>query len=310
MFSPLALASLASLTIAGCSSTTSTTPTTGIPSGVMANSRDAATISVQWTRTSDDVTADTVVVMASGAVVNSVPAASPSNTATVSGLTEGTLYTISVHSAGGASSSINWMTARRSTLLTIYETADNNPGEYSGLQLNGPSGTARVISTNPAVEPNAASEADFVLGSYTPADDPTDTSGISLVAGNVSGSGFSNGLATLIAGPSVLWKNGGMDSLYMASEFSGSGITYNSYNIQNASVGNTSAILLVKTADGHHYAKVEIVPQSDGHLFGGTAGRNFIQVRVSYQNAADEAYASRGRPVLSPMVSKHSIPGN
>src|SRR4051812_18318009 len=116
ILSRLALAALVAGAFAACTTETGPGTTTSTPTGVMAHSVDATTIAVMWTRASGDAGLDTV-------VVNGTPVlpGTSASAATVTGLTTGTVYTITVKGGGGTSSGITWMTANRTDGLQIFE---------------------------------------------------------------------------------------------------------------------------------------------------------------------------------------------
>jgi hypothetical protein len=103
LLSGLVLAGLASMTISGCTSDTSPGTSTTVQDNVSAQSHDANSIDVSWTRASGDTGPDTVIATIGGTVASSVVIAAPGSTAIVGGLSEGLLYSISVHSMSGVS---------------------------------------------------------------------------------------------------------------------------------------------------------------------------------------------------------------
>jgi hypothetical protein len=303
LLSGLVLAGLASVTISSCTSSTSPGTTNTVQDNVSAQSHDANSIDVSWTRASGDTGPDTVVATIGGTVANSVIVASPGNTAVVGGLSEGLLYSISVHSTSGTSATpVLWMTARRSTTIRLYETADNTPGHFSGLDL----ANMKAVSVSGGANIGVT---DFVLASWPTADV---ASGLSLEAADAQRSGFSSGGRASIVDGSVYYVSGGIDNLYFTGNLRSlidtvATTEFNSFDLPiDDGHSGQSAILLVRTADDH-FALIQIVPQANGQLYGGTPGTNYIDVVVSYQNTVDAPYASRAH-INFPRGGHHPVP--
>jgi hypothetical protein len=251
-----------------------------IPTNLMVNAMSATSIGAEWTRDANDAGTDTIVAMNGSTVVSTTP--TTSSKGIVTGLTEGTAYSISIHIASGATSNITWMTAERTTGIKIYEKADPDAGDPSALVLAA-NGTGAVSLTG-------ATNADFVLD-----DDASLPSGISFEAGAVFNSLWNDTRVN----PNANYIVGGLNNDYRATDYTQDIIAANdnAYNLPNdASYGTKgSAVLTCQTASGN-LALVEIVPDAaTGMLYSTTAdGYKYVTVNVSYQSVVNAAYAGRG----------------
>src|SRR5687768_16948309 len=104
------------------------------PTGVQVTSLGGNAFGVRWTRASGDVGSNTIVATPSaGGTATEITSSTSSGTITVP--TSGK-YTITVKANDGSSSTgLEWATANRSGVITLHETANNNPGYPSGLIL-------------------------------------------------------------------------------------------------------------------------------------------------------------------------------
>ncbi len=300
ILSSMALLAVAGLFVAGCSSSTSpATASVGIPSNILMQSQSANSIAAGWTRAANDTGAagiDTMIVMNGTTVAGTATAAAGVSTASVSGLSTGTVYSIIIASSGGRSASVSWMTAVRTNGLQLYQFSSNNP---SGLQLNGPGGSATVISATSA----NSSVLDFYLEDAQHDNTITTPSGISF-----EGAQFLNGGGSVYRN-SYMDQNdntyivGGLNASWSATNFamqidSINNPTFqgNAYDIPNDASYNTkgSRVLLVETTGGY-FARIEVIPDpSTGMLYSGSGTDKYITVNVSYQPTANEPYAARG----------------
>ena len=293
-FFMLALSVSMAFLITSCTTEPGTPPVTGTaPTGVQANSISATQINVRWTRDATDVTADTIIAAdpTTGAVLATTPVLSTASAGSLTGLQLNQKYDIWIGSAGGRSAKVTWATATRSGpgFITLYETADNTNGHFSGL----------VLGPNPHGASITGAEKtfiDLVLASRSDLGSPF----ISLQAASVDSSGIIGGRATKL-GNSSFTVGGGIDKDFYSTGFSGefsSGINSFPY-FNEVMVSDTTTIVLVKTAD-NHYARVEIQkqPSNGNKLFKNITGSNgkpyrAIDVVVSYQPIIDAAYAGR-----------------
>jgi hypothetical protein len=263
------------------------------PKDLEVNSLSSSQITATWTRDGSDATTDTLIATnAGGTIVASAIALSPSNKATLTGLSPGVLYKITVGSRGGRSSSVEWATATRSAKITLYETADPTSGHPSGLIFGDPSGVARAASV---------SGADSLLIDLVLATDNTSPYPyLSLQSANVVGSQIWNGRATVFGDTTyVITESGGngLNAQYFSSgfnnEFNAGHNYFDKFDELNQTKGS-SIVLFMKTGlIPPHYARVEIIPQANGLLWKNVGSYRAIDVVVSYQPMSDKAYAGR-----------------
>lgn len=279
IFYALALAAMSGLSIAGCTQTDTVATPPGAPGMLMAQSINATTIGLMWTRGTNDTGPDSVY---QGATLLNVISGTGS-AMNVSSLQEQTSYTFTVRTAGGTTNAVTWMTAERTNGLRIYETADPSTSDPSGLSV-GPMMASTINLANGAT-------ADFVLESY--AGDPTLPSGISLVSSNVHNAAWRD---TKVNGK-AFYVVGGLNNNFSMTDYKTSmdTATMNAFDIPNDAVYATkgSAIFVVKTSD-NHLALVEVVPDASGKLYGTDANSHkYVTVNVSYQAKVNTGYASR-----------------
>ncbi len=256
----------------------------GLPTGIMVNSMSATSIGAKWTRGASDVGADTIIAMNGSTVVGTAIASGSSGA--VTGLSEGTVYTISIHNTTTATTPISmpWETAERTTGIKIYEKADPDAGDPSALVL-----TANGVG---AVSLTGASNADFVLD-----DGGSSASGISFESGSV----FNGSWNATYIDPDPNYIVGGLNNYYRDSNYSqdisvATSSRTNAYDIPNDAgyLTEGSRILICQTQNGN-LALIEIQPDPSGTLYSTTTdGYKYITVNVSYQSMSAAPYAGRG----------------
>lgn len=146
-FSKLALlgAFILTLGIAGCNENDNpVTPPTApnAPTGLMATSRSATSIGLKWTAPATGVTPTgySIKYTPVGGTAQTMDVATTSTTADITGLVEGTIYTITVSAKNStavstASSAVMWAPAKRLTgTFKIYSSKSTTNG--SGLRFN------------------------------------------------------------------------------------------------------------------------------------------------------------------------------
>jgi len=257
-------------------------PGVGVPTGVLVNTLNENQITAMWTRSADDVDADTLIVIEADGTEHNAIAMGTTTSATVTGLSTGKVYTVKVASVGGRTTGFEWATAIRTSGITIYETSGSNSGQPSGLALTyGASQKAQALSIGSA----DSLKIDLVL-----ATDPTaDAAFLSLQGANVIGSQIPTGKSAQL-GDTVFIVDGGLDADYYSSGFSSRITTKKFFDQFNRTGG--SAIVLVKTMEGN-YARIEVKKQADGKLFRMVSGVKAVDLIVSYQPLVGKAYASR-----------------
>jgi hypothetical protein len=302
ILSSLTLAAVAGFFFSSCTSETAATSTgIGAPTNVMALSGSSTSISIEWTRASGDTAIDSVIV-SNGSLSTATATTNTATSVNISGLSAGTVYTISVASAGARSSSISWMTATRTTGLKLYQFSSNG---FSALELNGSGGQATVVSASAVNAPLI----DFYLEDFQ--HDPTITtaSGISFEGAQFLNGGAVTYRTSYFDNNDVTYLVGGLDADYSATDFSTqiaaiASTQGNAYDVPNDAVYLTkgSRILLSETAT-NNFAKIEIVPDQTTHmLYSGSGVDKYVTVNVSYQTVVGKPYAARahvhfaGRP--------------
>jgi hypothetical protein len=305
-YSLLTLAVAMGLTFGLSSCTEEDTPVVpgtdvGVATGVMVNTMDANTITAKWTRAADDTGNDTLWVTEVGTSTEMYAVAfAGTSTATVNGLSSGKLYNVQVgNSTGNRTTTIEWATAVRSGVITIYETSGSTSAQPSGLALSLNGGPATAVSVNS----KDSGQIDLVLATDTTSS--LSPAYLSFQAANVIGSQIPTGKATKIDS-TVFYVSGGLDNDYYSSGFASRIVGKKYYDEFASAPANKSAIVLVHTEDGH-YARVEVKSQPDGKLYRMVGGVKAIDCIVSYQTIANKAYASR--PVTGPRVSVPKLKG-
>jgi hypothetical protein len=260
---------------------------TNPPSGLAAIALDSDTINIKWTRAQGESVADTIIVTPNAGAPLIIPA--PNNgPVSIPNLSEGIVYSISVHSSSGSSIPLQWMTAERTTGIKIYETKDTNTSDPKALIFAAHNTRSDSLS--------GLANADFVLESIMDSSVP---SGISLVSGKVFNPAWNATLIDSSASDHPNFVPGGLDNDYTSINYQADqdSSNANSYDIpDDNSYGSTgSRVLIVTTADSR-LALVEVVPDVSGTLYStDAAGFKYLTLNVSYQIAAHQPYAGRGR---------------
>lgn len=300
VLSGLAMAALGAFSFASCTNPSSPAATIGAPTNLMALSKDANTISIKWTRGANDTAAESVSLASNGTTTSTQQEPATVTSMDLTTLATGTVYTITVTSSGG-STSINWMTAVRTSGLRIYQFSS---GLQSGLQLKGPGGPAVVVS---AASANIATM-DFYLEDVEHANTITTTSGLSFEGPqflNIAGETWRNSYFQ----DDQLYVQGGLDNAYSTTDFStflnNSSAGHNSYDIPD--VQENDRVLTVATQDGN-LARIDIVPDATtGKLYSGSGTNKYITVNVSYQPIAGKPYAARPHPFQGVREPRNSV---
>jgi hypothetical protein len=300
-------ATVGAFSFASCTNPSSPATTVGAPTNLMALSKDANTISIKWTRGANDTAAETVAVAANGTTISTLQEPASVTSLDLTTLNTGTVYTITVTSSGG-STSINWMTANRTPSLgaaplRIYQYSGTGA---SALILNGAAGTAQVVSLKN--NPTAPTTVDFIFDDTADVNS-LDNNGVSLINSPTgmtfeTAQAYDNTWKHLWVNTDAHYVVGGLDSDWSATDYSSAVDAITAITDEtkrgdefpipsdNGYTAKGARVLLVLTSDGH-FAKVAILPQSDGRIYGGTWPNQYIDVNVSYQTAANENYAAR-----------------
>jgi hypothetical protein len=290
IISRLALVAIVGFAFASCT-TEDTVGTNPGPTGLMARSDNASTISLKWTRASGDIGPDTVVITGGSTAIAPVVVSAAASTAVINGLTNGPLYSFTVHGNGGASTALQWMTAVRTNGVKIYQYSSTGA---SGLALN-VNGTATPISVDTTNDPSVKSKVDFILDDNIYDSGIPSPPGLSFESANFVFRG-GNGLRKSTLAPAAEYVVGGLDADWASTSYSAamSGQGTN-YDLSEEADYDTkgSPILLAHTPEGN-FAKIEIVPDPTSHkLYSGSGFNKYITVNVSYQPTPNQPYAGR-----------------
>ncbi|MBL8005073.1 MAG: fibronectin type III domain-containing protein [Candidatus Kapabacteria bacterium] len=272
------------------------------PTNVLVSTRSETSIAVRWSRPSaDTVTAtgyDVIATPASGSPIT-VSASGTDSIATVTGLTEGTIYTFTVRAKAGsnmsaASSGVMWAPAKRTTVAgRMYVSASSqgsglnlatganltiaNGGQWD-LCLDDKDGNILVGSPGVSGYVTEAPNGDYVFSNgqlakivrlrgatyrATSLNDIWESS--SLGDGNISGDGANQFKERLFDLGTINAAQGGLG--FVAAVFSGA---------------NTTTPI--------NYAKV-LVKSVGGSFVQGTGSGRYVEVEVSYQTAQNTPYA-------------------
>lgn len=215
--------------------------------------------------------------------------------AVIDGLQPGIVYTFRALVDGVETEYGNWATAKRlpfetngTQTIRLWEIAAEDATTGAGLIIS-PNGL-RVVNT----QSSESHLVDVVLGS----DFIDPTIPIYLVSPGVQGSGIVVGKTTRFATPFLI--TGGLDKdFYTASVAGLFNDNFNSVDIlQNGTPEQYSLViptLLEDENDVKSYARIEIVPQATGQLFGRSGQFYFVDLKVSYQTLKNTGYVGRPR---------------
>lgn len=266
-------------------------PGTNDVDSLAATALSSTSIRVRW---SGGTTSDQVVATPTGGGT-AVTVNSSNGVATITGLTLGQTYSIKVTNADGESGALTWAPARRwpfetngSQTVRLYSTGAPLPTQPSGLIFDA-SGIQTV-----SIRSSDSDDIDVVLAFNEDENVP-----VSLVSPGVDGSGIYDGKNTIF-GDDAFLVDGGLDN-----DFYGTPIqnlftdNRNGTDVERRAGGSAelgwSKIILVKAQSGSnvHYARIELVPQSNGQLFGEESTYEFVDLRVSYQTIPNAGYVGR-----------------
>lgn len=211
----------------------------------------------------------------------------------IPGLATGGVYTIQVRNDDGVSNSIQWAPAFRTETFRLWETAAPIAVGASGVVFNN-DGTFNVVSTESADSVNV----DLVLATENNAGSDVF---VALVSPSVtSRSGIQDGNSTVFADSVYLVSNAGgsaLDNDFYTGPLSNLMSTANGQNLNRrtgTAISTNDAVIAIIRTEDNHYARIEIIPQSNGQLYGADAnGYKFTDIRMSFQTAQGVPYAAR-----------------
>jgi hypothetical protein len=298
------LAALSLVLTLGLSSCTEEDPITGggtnTVTNLSANAESSTAINVRW---EGGTAGDTLIATANGVEirqpVTTVQTIGTTNyrRATISGLTMGTNYVLTVRNDDGTSGSLTWSPAihwpsetNQAQTVRVWGTGAPLPTQPSGLIIDANGITA--VSVNDAARRD---EIDIVVATNPDAQVP-----LSVLAPGVTGSGIPTVKNTKF-GNQPFNVAGGLDNdFYTAPITTLFTNNVNAVDIDRRATTDaafgTSVIIPFLTED-NHYGRIELVPQN-GQAFGtfqeGSDIYEFVEIRVSYQTQTGVGYVGRG----------------
>jgi len=269
-----------------------TTPTDPVetkpvaPTALMATSLDADKIALKWT-IADDTARKGYVITIKNMTTNQsnelTVADEASTNMSISGLTEGVVYSFTVRAINvtvesDPSPTIMWSPAKRVvTNLKLYET-DSEQG--SGIEL--PSRANLTVSAGDKWDICLDTrDESFDIGSPTISSYTDDSNPPKFVK---------NGL---VARKTLLGKAWGnvtsLDEVYESVDLTSETLEESLYNFNAQNTAGAPFAFVVKTESGN-FAKV-LVKAVGGKLLQGTAPDRFVELEISYQSGANVPYA-------------------
>jgi len=283
------LFALVAIIFGGCNNTTNpvnTTPVPNPPSGLDATSIDNVTVKIHWvpsTSAKDSTFKDYVVDIGPG-VFQSISVVKTDSVCTINGLTEGTVYTFTVHSRNTdnvestAGVTVQWSPATRFTQtvnavpIRVYETASPSG---SGLQfydatVNGP----QVLNVADGAKWNLA----------------LDTRNNALIFGSPSQINYNYTGTPPVTQISTdnFWDTNTLDNIYDSQALSAKNFSETTIDLNNLGTVPTQGLAFIARTNATsntavwNYAKVLIIKGPVG-LFNGNPPNRYIEVWISYQ---------------------------
>ncbi len=268
-----------------------TTPTDPVetkpvaPTALMATSLDADKIALKWT-IADDTARKGYVITVKNMTTNQsndmTVADEASTNMSISGLTEGVVYSFTVRAINvtvesDPSPTIMWSPAKRFvTNLKLYETESE---QGSGIQLPSTAGLTVAAGDKWDICLDTRDES-FDIGSPT-VSSYTDSTGTKFIKG---------GLPARVTLLGKVWGNvASLDEVYESVDLTSETLEESLYNFNAQNTAGAPFAFVVKTESGN-FAKV-LVKAVGGKLLQGTAPDRFVELEVSYQSGADVPYA-------------------
>jgi len=288
---------LCATVLEGCNKEDSTTntpaPVIVAPTNLRAFSAGPASVGLQWSLSTSESDPSFVdyslkVKNPGGSIISSQSVSKGSPQATVTGLSEGVIYTFVLRSTatGGVvsadSASISWSPARRLTTdstngppIQVYEFASSSGA--SGLQFNSVGGYARTQSLN-------VSNPDRVL-----ADVFLQTNGDgSISLNNMATSGVGSAKNTFFS--SVTRDASDLDDPQLAPPLT-STYTLNTVTIPSATA-TQAKILYARSVTDDKYVRILVQRNpATSLLYYSTSPNRYVRVQISYQNTAGNFFA-------------------
>ena len=273
-----------------------TTGLNGVDS-LYATSLSATSVGLKWRNLDTGaVTYSISYQLQSGGTPNTVTSSVPS--VTVSGLQTGQVYTFSVSTVKGSSTSsaatINWASAPRgASTVKMYEFLSSNP---SGLSLT-ESGAPVAVSMK-STSAGLAQITMFIYGSGSVPDSvivgpayafPEYGASANFNPSKVDSSTYISGSAYAVPSLSEWYLNTSLDKMIQA------GSNVNAYKFTPSVYGNSQGFVVRYGAAGnYHYARIVIMKGSNGSIVQGSGSNRYIEAEVSLQSGSTVPYAKSG----------------
>lgn len=303
--SSIAMLLVAGLVVVGCNENDpGTTPDPGdgpaAATQLMATSLNNTTVGLKWTASSTANVTYKVNVTQGATAVTTVDAGAATE-AQVPGLTAGTIYTFEVvavdadNEESENSPTVMWSPASRFTSdatvtgkLRIY--ARSVVGKGSGIVIT-PNGASNVSVANSRPDAELA-----MIHLIADVDDATDQIRIG------SPSAFTDFTAvakfrTDVQVSDAVFTTAGLDAWYRGQSLEGlfTGNNVKFFTLQNQQTGGDGVAFAMRwgATGAQKYAKVFITPDASGNLIQDEGGDKFVEINISYQDAAGVPYAKK-----------------
>lgn len=295
VFSRITVVTMLMLMIVACNENTNT-PTEpqapNAPTGLAATSVDSVTVGLKWVAPTTGVTPtgyEISYLIEGTSTIYTTQVSGSTLKADITGLIENTVYVFSVKAMNDTArstlnSTLKWAPAKRyNSSIFLYERAS---AQGSGLGLPNVSGLTVALGEFWDIAFDVdTSGTQFYIGSPG-SSSYTDDNGVFIVGGDIA-------RTTLIG---LIWTNvSSLNDVYESVDLASSATLEESmidFTVDD-SLGRQIAFV-VKTESGN-FAKV-MIKSSAGKLVRGSKPNRFIELEVSYQEAANIPYATIGKP--------------
>ncbi len=302
------MVALAAVAMIGCETTTEPTdtplPTPKAPTKLEAKSNNETSIGLRWTAATGDTVTPTGFLVEYNAVGSATKITLPvsgstANTATVAGLTEGTIYEFVVYTVNDtvksvASPKVQWSPARRGEgVYRLYSSANASQG--SGL------GIFRAVGAPAVLTISSGGEWDLCFDDKEANNPKIGSPGQSRYV-NDSTYEFPNGQLskTVYIDDSVYTNVTSLDDIYESSALTLPNENGEKMFPINAIPESTDGVAFVlgtrdETDKKYNFAKVMLKKQNNGTYIQGTGASSYVEVMISYQTVKDVPYAVKAK---------------
>ena len=301
------MVALAAIAMIGCESTTDPVetplPAPLAPTALAAKSNNETTIGLKWTRSGADTVKQTSFLVEYNAVGSTTKLTLPvtdttARTATITGLTEGTIYEFVVYAMNDtvkspASPKVQWAPARRGEgTYRLYSSA--NSAEGSGL------GIFRAVGAPSVLTISSGGEWDLCFDDKESGNPKLGSPGQSnYVDANYE---FPNGQVakTVYINDEVYVNATSLDDIYESTALTLPGSNGEKMFPINALPSSTGDIAFVmgtrdETSQKYNFAKVLLKKQNNGGYIQGSGASSYVEVQISYQTVKDVPYAVKAK---------------